>query len=269
MSSTGLPQRPSRSGFAGQVLSPGDLGYHDARAVFNGMIDKFPQLITQPTTADDVAAAIRHSVDCGLEIAIRGGGNSARGNGTTEGGVVIDLRRMNSVEIDPVQRVARVSGGATWADFDRAAQQYGLATTGCRNSRSGVAGLTLNGGSGWLERQLGFACDNLLSVELVTADGRQVTTSETEHPELFWALHGGGGNFGVATSLTFRLHPVPSVATATLLWPWDAHVDVVRAFQAIFENNAPDELGGAVMAITEPPESVDPAKLHSRLVTKV
>lgn len=269
MSQTGLPQSVPRGRFTGQVLGPDDPGYHDARAVFNGMIDKFPRLITQCTTADDIVAAIRHGVDRGLEIAVRGGGHSARGSATTEDGLVIDLRRMNSVEIDPVCRVARVGGGATWADFDRAAQRYGLATTGCRNSLTGVAGLTLGGGSGWLERQFGFACDNLLSVDLVTADGRQLTASETEHPDLFWALHGGGGNFGVATSLTFRLHPVPGVATATMIWPWAAHADIVRIFRQVFEGDPPKQLSGAVLATTAPPDSVVPAELHSRLVTKV
>lgn len=257
------------SPFTGQVLVPDDPGYHDARAVFNGMIDKFPQLITQPTTVDDVVAAIRHGVDSGLEIAVRGGGNSARGNATTEGGLVIDLRHLNTVEIDRVQRVARVGGGATWSAFDHAAQGDGLATTGGRNGQTGVAGVTLSGGSGWLERHLGFACDSLLSVDLVTADGRQLTASETVHPELFWALHGGGGNFGIATSLTFRLHPMPAVATATLLWPWQAQADVARTFQEIFENNPPTQLSGAVIATTDPPHAVVPAELRGRMLTKV
>jgi FAD/FMN-containing dehydrogenase len=269
MSQTDISPRVPPRRFTGLVLGPDDPGYNDARAVFNGMIDKFPQLITQCTTPDDVVAAIRHGVDRGLEIAVRGGGHSARGSGITEGGMVIDLRRMNTVEIDPVRQVARVGGGATWSDFDRTAQKYGLATTGGRNSRTGVAGLTLGGGSGWLERQHGFASDNLLSVDLVTADGRQVTASETEHTELFWALHGGGGNFGVATALTFKLYVVPRIATATLIWPWASYADVVRIFRDIFDGEPPRQLSGAVMATTDPPDAVAPAEVHCRLATKV
>jgi FAD/FMN-containing dehydrogenase len=269
MSHTGAPPKVPPSSFTGQVLGPDDPGYNDARAVFNGIIDKFPRLITQCTTVDDVVAAVRHGVDCGLEIAVRGGGQSIRGSGTTEGGMVIDLRRMNTVKVDPVRRVARVGGGATWSDFDRAAQKYGLATTGSRNSQTGVAGLTLSGGSGWLERQHGFACDNLLSVDLVTADGRQLTASENEHSELFWALHGGGGNFGVATTLTFKLYPVPPVATASLIWPWAAYADVAQIFRDIFEDEPPRQLSGAVIATTDPADLVPSADFPDRLITKV
>ncbi|GAB2575574.1 FAD-binding oxidoreductase [Kribbella endophytica] len=269
MSTTGLPPSTSSAAFSGRVLGPGDPEYDDARAVFNGMVDRFPQLITQPATADDVAAAIRHGVDAGLEIAVRSGGHSRQGNSTTEGGLVIDLRRMNSVDIDPVARLARVGGGATWSEVGRAAQEHGLATTGCRHDRAGVAGPTLSGGSGWLERQLGLACDSLVSVELVTAAGQQLTVSETEHPDLFWALHGGGGNFGVATALTFRLHPIPTVASATLLWPWAAYGEVLRTFRSVFDGNPPNALGGAVVAMTDPPGTVVPAELNGGLVTKV
>jgi hypothetical protein len=268
MSTTGLP--PSTpSAFTGRVLGPGDPEYDAARAVFNGMVDRFPQLIAQPATADDVAAAIRHAIDAGLEIAVRSGGHSRQGNSTTEGGLVIDLRRMNSVSINPVARLARVGGGATWSEVGRAAQEYGLATTGCRQDQAGVAGPTLSGGSGWLERELGLACDSLVSIDLVTADGRQLTASETEHPDLFWALHGGGGNFGVATALTFRLHPIPTVASTTLLWPWPAYGEVVRTFRAIFDGAPPNALGGAVVALTDPPGTVVPAELNGGLVTKV
>lgn len=267
MSTTGLP--PRAPAFSGRVLGPGDPEYDEARAVFNGMVDRFPQLITQPATAGDVAAAIRHGVDSGLEIAVRSGGHSRQGNSTTEGGLVIDLRRMNSVSIDPVARTARVGGGATWSEVGRAAQEHGLATTGCRHDRAGVAGPTLSGGSGWLERQLGLACDSLISVELVTADGQQLAVSETEHADLFWALHGGGGNFGVATELTFRLHRIPTVASATLLLPWAAYGDVVRTFRSVFDGGPPNALGGAVVAMTDPPGTVVPAELKGGLVTKV
>ncbi|MEV6285637.1 FAD-binding oxidoreductase [Kribbella sp. NPDC051770] len=269
MCTTGLPPRPPTTAFSGRVLGPGDPEYDAARTVFNGMVDRFPQLITQPSTADDVAAAIRHGVDAGLEIAVRSGGHSRQGNSTTEGGLVIDLRRMNSISVDPVARTARVGGGATWSQLGRAAQEYGLAANASRHTPSGVAASSLSGGSGWLERQLGLTCDSLISVELVTADGRQVTASETEHPDLFWALHGGGGNFGVATAVTVRLHPIPSVASLTLLWPWSAYGEVVRTFRSVFETDPPPALSGAVVAVTDPPGTVVPAQLHGRLVTKV
>jgi FAD/FMN-containing dehydrogenase len=264
MFETGLPPHVPRTRFTGRVLESEDPGYDEARAVFNGMIDKSPRLIAQCVSTDDVVAAVRHGVDGGLEIAVRGGGHSAAGSGTTEGGMVIDLRRMNSVDVDPLRRVARAGGGATWADFDRATAKYGLATTGGRDSCTGVAGVTLGGGSGW---QFGFACDNLLSVDLVTADGLQLTASETENPELFWALHGGGGNFGVVTSLTFKLHPVSNVSTAFLVWPAAAHAEVTRTFRDIFEGDAPPELGGAVLAATVRPTRIAPPELHGQLVT--
>jgi FAD/FMN-containing dehydrogenase len=231
------------------------------------MIDKRPGVIAQCESAADVAAAVRYGVSEGLEIAVRGGGHSVAGASVTEGGVVVDLRKMRSVQVDPEAKLARVAGGATWADLDGACQQYWLATTGGRVSTTGVAGLTLGGGSGWLERKFGLACDSLVSVELITADGQLVIADETRNTELFWALHGGGGNFGVATSLTFKLRPLTSMTMAMLLWPADAGPDVFRRYRDLIEAGVPDELGGGVIYLTGPPADFVPLHLQGeRLV---
>src|SRR6476659_3557560 len=207
------------------------------------MIERRPALIAQVEKADAVRAALAYARENGLEVAVRGGGHSVGGACLTDGGVVIDMRKMNSVTVDPGMRTATAQGGATWADFDGACQPHALATTGGRVSTTGVAGLTLGGGSGWYERKFGMACDNLLEVQLVTADGSTVTASEDENPELFWALHGGGGNFGIATELTFRLHPLPDNAFGLLLWPAEAGEKVAYAYREAIES-APEELGG-------------------------
>ncbi|TWD73455.1 FAD/FMN-containing dehydrogenase [Kribbella amoyensis] len=253
-------------GFGGRVLRAGEPDYDEARTIFNAMIDKRPGLIAQCESAADVAAAIRYGVNQGLEIAVRGGGHGVAGTGLSNGGLVVDLRRLNGVQVDPEAGLARVEGGALWADLDRACQPYGLATTGGRVSTTGIAGLTLGGGSGWLERKWGLACDNLVAVELVTADGRTVTASEDENPELFWALHGGGGNFGVATSLTFRVRPLPAVTLMLLLWPAESGPEIVRAYRDLITSGAPDDLGGGAIYLTGPPEEFVPEHLHGRLL---
>ncbi len=253
-----------RDGFEGIVLEDGHDDYDDARAVFNAMIDRRPAAIAQCESATDVAAALAYARDHDLEVAIRSGGHSVAGASSTDGGIVVDMRRMNAVEVDPGAQTATVAGGATWSDFDGAAQAHGLATTGGRVSTTGVAGLTLGGGSGWLERKFGLACDNLLEVELVTADGREVTASETENEELFWALHGGGGNFGIATKLVFRLHQLPAATLALLLWPADAGPELARAYRDLVEGGAPEELGGGVAYITGPPEEFVPEHLQNQ-----
>jgi FAD/FMN-containing dehydrogenase len=232
--------------------------------VFNAMIDKRPSVIAQCQSVADVAAAVRYGVAQGLEIAVRGGGHSVAGASVTEGGIVIDLREMRQVQVDPEARLARVEGGAIWADVDGACQPHALATTGGRVSTTGVAGLTLGGGSGWLERKFGLACDSLVSVELITANGELVTADETQNTELFWALHGGGGNFGVATSLTFKLRPLPVMTAAMLFWPAEAGPEVTRTYRDLYEAGAPEELGGGVIYLTGPPEDFVPKHLQGQ-----
>jgi FAD/FMN-containing dehydrogenase len=258
-----------RERLGGFVLTPGEAGYDDARAIFNSMIDRRPALIAQCASRDDVITALGFARERGLEVAVRSGGHSVAGAGLCEGGVVIDLRLMSAVEVDAEAGTARVAGGATWSDIDRACEPYGLATTGGRVSTTGVSGLTLGGGSGWLERKFGLACDSLLSVELVTADGRTVVASEDENAELFWALHGGGGNFGIATELTFRLQSLPEATFGLLLWPSEAGPDLVRCYRDLIAGGAPDELGGGIFYITGPPEEFVPEHLVGALVLAV
>ncbi|PVZ11041.1 FAD-binding oxidoreductase [Actinomycetospora cinnamomea] len=249
-----------------EILHPGGEAYDEARTLFNAMIDKRPAAIARCSSAADVAAALRYGRERGLEIAVRSGGHSVGGMSVCDGGLVIDTRPMHAVTVDPEQRLARVGGGCSWGQVDRATQEHGLATTGGRVSTTGVAGLTLGGGSGWLERRHGLACDNLVSVDLVTADGSVVTASADEHPDLFWGLHGAGGNFGVATAFTFRLHPVgPQVLAGLLLFPASRGDDLLRLLREVVPE-APEEFGPAVLYVRVPPEEVLPAELHGRLV---
>ena len=249
-----------RHGFTGEVIAPGDPAYDEARTLFNTMIDKRPAAIAQCQTIDDVSQAIRFGRGRELEIAVRGGGHGVAGTALTDGGLVIDLRRMNAVAVDPEARTATVAGGAIMRDLDRATEPYGLATTGGRVSTTGVSGLTLGGGAGWLDRKFGLLCDNLLVAELVTADGELLRAADDENADLFWALHGGGGNFGVATSFTFRLHPLHTVTAAILLWEPTAGPDVLRAYRE-FMYSAPDEIGGAIKFNTAPPKEFVPEHL--------
>ncbi|POX36735.1 FAD-binding protein [Streptomyces sp. Ru73] len=253
-----------RAGFAGEVITPGDPAYDAARGVFNAMIDRRPAVIAGCAGVEDVVRAVRFAREQGLEITVRGGGHGVAGKAVNDGGLVVDLRRMNGAVADPGSRTVRVGGGATMADLDRAAAAYGLATTGGRVSTTGVGGYTLGGGSGWLERKYGLTCDNLQEVELVTAAGEVVRADEKEHPELFWALHGGGGNFGVATSFTLRLHELPAFSFALLLWRPEAGPEVMRAYRD-FMATAPDEVGGGLLYLTGPDEPFVPDRLTGRL----
>lgn len=252
-------------GFQGRVIVPRDAGYDQARALFNAMIDKRPAVIAQCAGADDVAAAVGFGRETGLPTAVRAGGHSVAGMSTVDDGLVIDVRNMKTIELDPAERTVRCGAGLTWGELDAATQEHGLATTGGRVSTTGVAGFTLGGGSGWLERKYGFACDNLIAVELVTAAGEPVRASESENPDLFWALHGGGGNFGVATAFEFRLHPVgPIVMAGLMLWPGERGREVAEALREVMDG-APDELASGIVYLSGPPEEFVPAELQGQL----
>ncbi|SDU58412.1 FAD-binding oxidoreductase [Jiangella alkaliphila] len=254
-----------RSLLAGDLLTPESPGYDDARTVFNAMIDVRPGLVVQCTGRADVALAVAFAREHGLEVSVRGGGHSVAGLALTDGGLVVDLRRMNAVSVDPIARTATVGGGATMADLDRACAPHGLATTGGRVSTTGVGGFVLGGGTGWLDRLFGLACDNLLEAEVVTADGEIVRAAEDLHPELFWALHGGGGNFGVVTSMTLRLHALEESTLGLLLWPPERGPEIVRLVRDLFLD-APDTLGGGAIYLTGPEgEDFVPADLAGRL----
>lgn len=258
-----------RASFGGTVLVPGEGGYEDARTIFNAMIDRRPAVIAQCVSVGDVVAALSHARERDLEVAVRSGGHSVAGAGVVDGGLVIDMRHMNSVEVDPDARTATVAGGAVWADVDQATQPHNLMTPGGRVSTTGVAGLALGGGSGWLERKFGLTCDNLVSVTLVTADRETVRASEDENPELFWALHGGGGNFGVATELVFRLHELPASTFGLLLWPAEQGPGVLSAYRDLIDSGAPKELGGGLGFLTGPPEEFVPEHLQGTLCAGV
>jgi FAD/FMN-containing dehydrogenase len=209
-----LPVDELRLQARGDVVSSEDEGYEDARKVYNAMIDRRPAVVVRAANTGDVIAAVNFARENGLEVAVRGGGHSVPGFGTSDGGVVIDLVGMRGVRVDPAASTARAEGGATWGDFNAATHAFGLATTGGIISTTGVGGLTLGGGIGYLARGFGLSIDNLISADVVTADGSFVQASQDEHADLFWALRGGGGNFGVVTSFEFRLHPVRDIYAA-------------------------------------------------------
>ncbi|MEV5342763.1 FAD-binding oxidoreductase [Streptomyces sp. NPDC052676] len=257
-----------REDLAGDVFAPGDAGYDEARTVFNAMIDRRPAVIAQCAHEDDVVRAVRFGRELDLNIAVRGGGHSVAGMALNDNGLVVDLRRMHGVTVHPGAEAVRVEGGATMSHLDRATQPYGLATTGGRASTTGVGGFVLGGGSGWLDRWCGLAVDNLLGVELVTADGARVRASADENPDLFWALHGGGGNFGVATALTLRLHELPEFSIALLLYRPEAGRQVVRTYRDVLESG-PVEASGGLLYLTAPPEEFVPPHLVGGLVCVV
>jgi FAD/FMN-containing dehydrogenase len=239
-------------GVRGQVLRPGDAGFDAARRVWNGMIDRSPALIVRCAGAADVVRAVDFARDQGLPLAVRGGGHSAAGNGVVEGGLVIDLSAMKGIRVNPGRRTVRAESGLTWREFDAETQAFGLATTGGVVSSTGIAGLTLGGGIGWLMRSHGLSVDNLLSVDLVTADGRLRTVSAGEDPDLFWAVRGGGGNFGVGTSFEYRLHPVgPTVLGGLLIWPRAQARDVLRRYRD-FTRTAPENASAYAALGTSP-----------------
>lgn len=254
-----------REDLVGDVFAPSDTGYDEARAVFNSMIDRRPAVIAQCVDEDDVVRAVRFGRDLDLNIAVRGGGHSVAGTAVNDGGLVVDLRHMRAVSVDPAAEAVRVAGGATMSDLDRACQPHALATTGGRASTTGVGGFVLGGGTGWLDRWCGLAVDNLVGVELVTADGERVHASADENPELFWGLHGGGGNFGVATALTLKLHELPEFSIALVLYLPEFGPEVTRTYRELI-TVAPDEASGAVLYLTGPPEEFVPPHLVGKLL---
>src|SRR5262245_22380444 len=240
-------------GFRGELIAPDHDHYDAARAVWNGTVDRRPRLIARCRGTADVAAAVRFARDHDLDVAVRGGGHNVAGTAVCDDGIVIDLSAMNTVSVDPLRRIAHVQGGALWGDVDHETQAHGLATTGGIVSHTGVGGLSLGGGLGWLMRKHGLTVDNLMAAEVVTAEGQVVRASANDHADLFWALRGGGGNFGVVSSFRFALHPVgPTVLAGPVFWAAEDTVDVLRFYRE-FVADAPDELGNIIRLGTIPP----------------
>lgn len=245
----------------GRVLQPGDADYDVTRSIWNGMIDKKPALVVQCTGVADVISAVNFARESQFLTAVRSGGHNWAGLAAVEGGILIDLSPMKGILVDPEARVARVQAGATWGDLDHETQVFGLAVTGGHITTTGVAGLTLGGGIGWLCRKLGLTIDNLLSVGLVTADGRFLRCSADENADLFWGVRGGGGNFGVATSFTFRLHPVGTVVGGMAFWPAEKASDLLHFYREYLAT-IPDELTTFVAFLVGPPAPFLPESLH-------
>lgn len=241
-----------KAGMRGEVLRPGAAGYDAARTVWNGMIDKHPALIARCTHVDDVVNAVNFARTHGLVVAVRGGGHNVAGKAVCEGGLMIDLTPMKEIQIDAETRMAHVGAGVLWGELDQATQVHGLATPGGTVSHTGVAGLTLGGGLGWLMATHGLSCDNLLSAQVVLADGQTVIASSTERPDLFWALRGGGGNFGIVTRFDFRLHPVgPMVLGGMLMCPMEQAKEVLH-FYRDFVATSPDQLSVFAALLSTP-----------------
>jgi FAD/FMN-containing dehydrogenase len=240
-----------RASLGGPLLRPGDDGYDDARHIFNGMIDRKPALIARCTATGDVVKAVRFGREHGLVVSVRGGGHNVAGNAVCDGGLMIDLTLMKGIRVDPTARTARAQAGLTWREFDRETQAFGLATTGGAISSTGIAGLTLGGGFGWIGRSYGMACDNLISADVVLADGSVVIASADENADLFWGLQGGGGNFGIVTSFEYRLHPVNGVLGGLLVYPIERAREVLRLFRD-YNQTTPDEMSVFAGMLTSP-----------------
>lgn len=257
-----------REAVRGQVISAGDADYDAARAVHNGMIDKKPAAVVRVSQVADVIACVNFARDNSLDLAIRGGGHSAPGFGTWDDALVIDFVNTRGVRVDPANATARSEAGATWADFNHATHAFGLATTGGIVGTTGIAGLTLGGGIGYLSRKYGLSCDNLISADVVTAEGKFLTASERENADLFWALRGGGGNFGVVTSLEYRLHPVDMVHAGVIVYPLE-HGETVARFYRDHLASAPEELGAFLAFALGPPVPFLPEEWHGKPVCVV
>jgi FAD/FMN-containing dehydrogenase len=246
----------------GDVLHPGSEGYEEARRVWNGLIDRRPAVIARCAGVADVIQAVDFARANAMEVSVRGGGHSAQGYGTNDDGLVIDLSPMKGIRVDPESRTVRAEAGLTWGEFDRETQAFGLAVTGGRFSTTGIAGLALGSGSGWLERKCGLTGDNLLAADVVTADGRLVKCSPRQNSDLFWGIRGGGGNFGIVTSFVFRLHDVgPLIYGGMLVAAPDRAGETLR-FMREYMADAPDDLGGAFAFVSAPPEPFVPPEMH-------
>jgi FAD/FMN-containing dehydrogenase len=251
---------------SGELVLPADPSFDQARRVWNAMIDKRPSLIVRPHGTADVLAAVGFARQNGLPVAVRCGGHSVAGKGVCDDGVLIDLSAMKGVRVDPVRRTARANGGSLWGEYDHETQAFGLASPGGRVTTTGIGGFTLGGGYGWLSPKYGLACDNLVSADVVTADGRLVVASEDENQDLFWGLRGGGGNFGVVTSFEFRLHPVgPAIVGGMVMHPLERAGEVLRAYRD-YADDGPDELATAFGLFPAPPEPFVPAQLQNKTV---
>lgn len=250
----------------GQIVLPDDPGYDKVRQIWNAMINRRPAVIVQCAEADDVSRAIMFARQNSLEISIRGAGHNIAGNAVCDNGVMIDLSTMRNVTVDPMKRRAYIEPGATLGDFDKAVQAHGLAAPVGINSTTGIAGLTLGGGIGWLTRKYGMTVDNLVSAEVITADGRKVRASENENADLFWAIRGGGGNFGVVTEFEFALHPVgPEILAGLIVFPFDQAKQVLTQYREFIES-APEELNVWVVLREAPPLPFLPEEAHGRKV---
>ncbi len=253
-----------RGSVKGEVLTAGGAGYEEARTVFNGMIDTRPAAIVRCKDPHDVIAVVELARVRACEVSIRSGGHGVTGSQLTDEGIVVDLTAMKRITVDPEARTARVQAGVTWGELDAATQEHGLAVTGGRVPSTGIAGLTLGAGSGWIERKFGFTCDSLIEADVVTADGRFVRANETENSDLLWALKGGGGNFGVVTQFTYRLHPVgPMVYGGMLVFPPFAARELAQTYRE-FMRSAPDEVGGGFAFVTAPPEEFVPEQARGK-----
>jgi FAD/FMN-containing dehydrogenase len=268
VSTPALAAEQELAGFEGRLIGPDDSDYDEARSLFNAMIDKRPALLVRCANADDVAKAVVFARRHDLLIAIRGGAHNGAGLGSVDDGVVIDLSLMRDVEVNADARTVRVGGGCTWGEVDAATNKHGLATPSGIISTTGVGGLTLGGGLGHLTRKCGLTIDNLLEAEVVLASGERVRASADENPDLYWALRGGGGNFGVVTSFSFRLHEVDTVIAGPTFWPVESGAEVLRAYRD-FLPNAPRELNGFFAFATVPPGPPFPEEIHMRKVCGV